>query len=224
MTSTATPIPADPKALDAALRASLREESREAYSAGLRLRAAKRKKTWSKLGFESWLAYLEDLEVPRTTAHELIQAVSWSRPMVEKHGRGKMAAFTTLARLAGYAPTSLEQLEACRVPVEGGEPVPFAAATVEQIQAASTILRSGEASPQPRESPRLRVKRALQACVRPLIRPNQVQVRNGPNGLRIRVRHVPADKAREVFQALARKVAELKAQGLSFAPRKEATP
>jgi len=145
MTDTAVSIPADPKALDAALRASLREESREAYSAGLRLRAAKRKRTYRKLGFKSWFAYLEDLGVARTTAHELIQAVSWPRPMVQKHGRSKMAAFATLAKVAGYSPRSLEQLEACRIPVEGGEPVPFAAATVGQIEGAATILRSGVA-------------------------------------------------------------------------------
>jgi hypothetical protein len=126
--------------------------------------------------------------------------------------------------VAVYSPQSLEQLEACRIPSRAASRSRFAAATVDQIEGAATILRSGDASAPPGESPRLRVKLALQGCVRPLIRPNQVQVENGPDGLRIRVRHVPADKAREVFQALARKVAELKAQGLSFAPRKEATP
>jgi len=220
MAASTIEIPAAPSALDAALRGSLQAVAKEAYAAGLRLRAAKRKKTWRKLGFKGWLAYLDSLGTAHTTAYELIEAARWSRAMVEKHGYKKMAAFSTLSKLAGYSPTTLAQLEACRIPVEGGE-VAFASATVDQLRDASSLLR-GEHAPVPaRGSPRLRVKAELQACVGALIRPNQVQAKSGPLGLRIRVRDVPADKARRVFELLSQKVAELMAQGLRFAPPKE---
>ncbi|MBI5596342.1 MAG: hypothetical protein HY928_09675 [Elusimicrobia bacterium] len=213
-------IPREPEALHSALIDGLKQEAREERRTALLLRQSKKSKLWRVRGHPSWAVFVKDVfDMTPTTAATFMDAADWPEAWVAKYGTQKMGAFTKVARLAGYEPPDLPSLESCLIPLDAGDPVTFAVATSAQVAAARTVLaRKAGAAIAPRDELRLRVKEALAASVAGQLAPNQIEVKNGPEGLRIKLRDVPREKAKAVFTALAQAVRELKAQGITGKP------